>query len=181
MLPLMKTRSKVGDMMRLPLRLGHRAMPGGGQAAKGFNLRRSSAISSPHEENAMPTAYLADRSFVRIVGEDARAWLQGLVTCNMEGLEAGTARFGALLSPQGKILFDFIASLGRVDHDPDKPAAIYLETARSLAPELAKRLAFYRLRAKVRVEDLSVEGEHGKAVGVAVAWGDGRAYQGDAI
>jgi folate-binding protein YgfZ len=129
----------------------------------------------------MPTAYLADRSFVRVAGEDAAPWLQNIVTCDVSGLEPGQGRFGALLTPQGKILFDFIVSLGRVDHDPEHAPAFYLETVRAAAPELARRLGFYRLRAKVAIEDLSTVGEHGKPVGVAVAWGEARAYQGDAV
>jgi folate-binding protein YgfZ len=129
----------------------------------------------------MPTAYLADRSFLRISGEEALPWLQTIVTSDMVHLEPGQGRYGALLSPQGKILFDFIASLGRVDHDPGKPSAVYLETVGAAAPDFARRLALYKLRAKVRIEDLSTEGEHGKPVGVAVAWGETRAYQGDAV
>src|SRR5262249_5565555 len=74
-----------------------------------------------------------------------------------------------------------IVSFGRVDHDPERPPAIYLETVRTAAPDLARRLGFYRLRAKVRIEDLSILGEHGRPVSVAVAWGEQRAYQGDAL
>jgi len=119
----------------------------------------------------MPTAYLADRSFVRIAGHDASSWLQNIVTCDLSTLEPEGARYGALLSPQGKILFDFIASFGRIESDPTQPPAIYLETARDQASDLAKRLSFYRLRAKVDIEDLSTHDVHGKQVGVAVAWG----------
>jgi tRNA-modifying protein YgfZ len=129
----------------------------------------------------MPTAYLADRSFVRISGEEALPWLHNIVTSDMSHLEPGQGRYGALLSPQGKILFDFIASLGRVDHDPGKPPAVYLETVGAAAPDFARRLGLYKLRAKVRIEDLSQQGEHGRPVAVAVAWGDTRAYQGDAV
>jgi folate-binding protein YgfZ len=129
----------------------------------------------------MPTAYLADRSFVRVSGPDAASWLQNIVTCDLTTLEPEDGRYGALLSPQGKILFDFIASFGRIESDPSEPPAIYLETGREQASEFAKRLAFYRLRAKVEVEDLSTHDVHGKQVGVAVAWGDARAYQGDAL
>jgi tRNA-modifying protein YgfZ len=129
----------------------------------------------------MPTAYLADRSFVRVSGPEARSWLQTIVTCDLDRIETLGSRYGALLTPQGKILFDFIASFGRIESDPDTPPALYLETARALAPDLAKRLAFYRLRAKVEIDDLSSHALHGKTVGVAAAWGDLRAYQGDAL
>ena len=49
------------------------------------------------------------------------------------------------------------------------------------AADFAKRLGFYRLRAKVADRGSSTVGEHGKPVGVAVAWGENRAYQGDAV
>jgi len=57
----------------------------------------------------MTTAFLAHRGFIRISGTDARTFLQGLVTCNMERITPEHAGFGALLSPQGKILFDFLS------------------------------------------------------------------------
>src|ERR1019366_10795345 len=56
-----------------------------------------------------PTAaFLADRGVVRVEGEDAPAFLQGLLTNDVVGLAAGEARYAALLTPQGKILFDFL-------------------------------------------------------------------------
>ena len=67
------------------------------------------------------------------------------------GSTPGGARFGALLTPQGKILFDFI-----VFEAPRRPAAATVSTClKPFAPDLAKRLGFYKLRAKVTVEDLS--------------------------
>jgi tRNA-modifying protein YgfZ len=129
----------------------------------------------------MPTAFLPERGVVRVSGADARSWLNNLVTCDLAGLAEGEARFGALLSPQGKILFDFIASTGSADLHGGPNEAIHLDTARSLAPDFAKRLAFYRLRAKVEIVDLTQGGEPGERVGVAIAWGEMRSYQGDAV
>ncbi|HEX2266153.1 MAG TPA: hypothetical protein VHH14_07700 [Solirubrobacterales bacterium] len=107
----------------------------------------------------MPVASLADRGVVRVAGEEAKAFLDGLLTCDLDRVAPGQPRYGALLSPQGKILFDFIVFA--VAHD-----AYYLDCPRTQAADLAKRLGFYRLRAKVAVEDLS------NTVGVLAGWGD---------
>ncbi len=56
----------------------------------------------------MQAAHLSDRGIVRIGGPEARAFLQGLVTGNVVTLGADEARWAALLTPQGKILFDFL-------------------------------------------------------------------------
>jgi tRNA-modifying protein YgfZ len=84
---------------------------------------------------------LGERALVRIDGADAETFLQGLITCDVEGLEPGRAAFGALLTPQGKILFDFFLI---------RTASGYLaDVAASIAADFARRLTFYRLRAKV--------------------------------
>ena len=56
----------------------------------------------------MPISHLADRGVVSVGGPDAKGFLDGLLTCDMDRVAPGRARFGALLTPQGKILFDFI-------------------------------------------------------------------------
>jgi hypothetical protein len=91
---------------------------------------------------------LDDRGVVRVAGPDAAVFLQGLVTNDVEKLAAGQWRYAALLTPQGKILFDFLVL--REDAETfliDLPAA--------KAAELAKRLGFYKLRAQVTVADVS--------------------------
>ncbi len=90
---------------------------------------------------------LTDRAVIRLSGEDARSWFANLVTCDISGLKPGEGRWGALLTPQGKILFDFLAT---TDGE-----CLYLDTDSGMAVDFAKRLNFYRLRAKVTVEDLS--------------------------
>ena len=55
----------------------------------------------------MPAVLLSDRAIISVSGPDARAFLQNLVTCDIDPLTPGDAAFGALLTPQGKILFDF--------------------------------------------------------------------------
>lgn len=99
----------------------------------------------------MTMATLADRGVVRLSGEDARSFLNGLVTADVGLVGEDRPRYAALLSPQGKILFDFIVA----EADGEQGGQLYLDTPRSVAADLAKRLGFYKLRAKVAVEDLS--------------------------
>jgi folate-binding protein YgfZ len=99
----------------------------------------------------VPSVHLADRGVVRVSGEDAKTFLDGLITCDVDRIAPAGARFGALLTPQGKILFDFI-----VFQAPEEiGGGYYLDVLKVFAPDLAKRLGFYKLRAKVAVEDLS--------------------------
>lgn len=87
---------------------------------------------------------LSGRSVLHIAGPEAAHFLHNLVTTDIEGLSRNEIRPGALLSPQGKILFDFLVSR---DGDGFK-----LECRSDRAAEFAKRLKFYRLRAKVEIE-----------------------------
>lgn len=91
----------------------------------------------------MPIALLPDRAVVTVSCEDAESFLQGILTCNVETLEPGEARLGALLSPQGKILFDFLVSR--------TGEGFRLEAAAEKMADLVKRLGLYRLRAKVAI------------------------------
>ena len=109
----------------------------------------------------MPTAHLADRGVVRVAGDEARAFLDGLLTCDMDRVTPASPRFGALLTPQGKILFDFIV----FEAPQDAGGGFYLDTLKVFAADLVKRLAFYKLRAKVVIEDLS------EAFAVVAGWG----------
>jgi folate-binding protein YgfZ len=103
----------------------------------------------------MPIALLPDRAVVTVSGEAAASFLQGVLTCNVETLEPGEARLGALLTPQGKILFDFLISRGGDGFRLDGPA--------DRAADLAKRLGLYRLRAKVEIAA-------DPGIAVAAAW-----------
>ena len=95
----------------------------------------------------MRAALLPERAVIRITGEDATHFLQGLVTSDVEALKAGAARFAALLTPQGKILFDFIV----VAIAEDEGGGFVLDAPRALEGDLAQRLGFYKLRAKVEI------------------------------
>jgi folate-binding protein YgfZ len=107
----------------------------------------------------MPTVLLHDRGAVLVEGQDARTFLDGLVTCDIDRVTPDRARFGALLTPQGKILFDFIIAL-----DPE--GRYWLDVAKNKAADLARRLGFYKLRAKVAIQDRS------DATAVTAGWGD---------
>lgn len=96
---------------------------------------------------AEPFEILTERSCLRVSGEAAEHFLDNLITCQTVGLNSSDARFGALLSPQGKILFDFFL-IKTAD-------AFLIDTVESLADDLLKRLTFYKLRAKVEIERLA--------------------------
>jgi tRNA-modifying protein YgfZ len=88
---------------------------------------------------------LNDRTVLKISGPDAKPFLQGLVTNDMGRLAPGRSIYAALLTPQGKIISDFILS--------EAGEAILVDCAASRAPDLAARLKKFRLRAKVQVEE----------------------------
>ena len=113
----------------------------------------------------MQAALLPDRGVVKVAGDDARRFLNGLATNDIGKIAPGAPRFAALLTPQGKIIVDFIAA----EAPAEDGGGFFLDCPRALAGELAKKLNFYKLRAKVTVEDLS------EALGVMAAWdGAGR-------
>lgn len=89
----------------------------------------------------MPYARLQDRCVLDLTGEAAEPFLQNLVTADLDLLLPGEARPSALLTPQGKILFDFLVS--RIE------GGLRLDVATAAREALVKRLTLYRLRAKV--------------------------------
>ncbi|HEY7084557.1 MAG TPA: folate-binding protein [Hyphomicrobiaceae bacterium] len=94
-------------------------------------------------------AVLADRGIVGVTGADAAKLLQGVITNDMDLLSVQPAIHAALLTPQGKILFEFFVVKA--------PDGFWLEAAADKTADLAKRLALYRLRAKVDIHDRSAE------------------------
>ena len=91
----------------------------------------------------MSYASLTDRSVLAVTGPDAESFLQNLVTSDLDLLQQGEVRPSALLTPQGKILFDFLISRF-ADGD-----GLRLDVNAGVRADLLKRLTFYRLRAKV--------------------------------
>jgi tRNA-modifying protein YgfZ len=108
----------------------------------------------------MKAAFLPDRGVVKVSGEDARNFLNGLVTTDVTELKPGLGRFGALLTPQGKIIVDFLVSEAPAGHG----GGFLFDCPRALARTLADKLSFYKLRAKVNVENLS------DSLGAIAAW-----------
>src|SRR6195952_4574908 len=108
----------------------------------------------------MKAAFLPDRGVIKLSGDDARGFLNNLVTSEIEVVTPGTARFGALLTPQGKIVTDFLVTEAPAGHG----GGLLIELPRDLAQPLATKLGFYKLRAKVVVENLT------DSLGVLAVW-----------
>ncbi len=105
----------------------------------------------------MSSAFLADRRLIRVSGTGAEEFLNNLITTDVENLPEGEARASALLTPQGKILFDFLIW---------RDGGGYLvETGAAEQDALLRRLTMYKLRAPVDLKAEAVEG-------VSVFWGE---------
>jgi folate-binding protein YgfZ len=100
----------------------------------------------------MAATTLLDRALLRLSGEDVRGFLQGLVTHDVSLLAPGRPLWAALLSPQGKALFDFL-----LWQDGDD---VLIDCERGVADELARRLALYRLRRKIAIAADETIGVH---------------------
>lgn len=109
----------------------------------------------------MKAALLPDRGVVKVVGETARQFLNGLLTADITKVTPERPCFAALLTPQGKIVVDCIV----VEQPVREGGGFLLDCPRALAGELVDKLKFYRLRAKVTFDDLS------GALGVLAFWG----------
>ena len=105
----------------------------------------------------MNTALLNDRAQILLSGHDAEHFLQNIVTVDLDQLAPGEIRPGALLTPHGKILFDFLVSRAGENR-------LRLDCRADVADDFIRRLAMYRLRAKV---DISKQDQSF----AAVAWG----------
>lgn len=109
---------------------------------------------------------LPGRAVIAVEGPDSAHFLHNLLTAGIEQLAAGSASYAALLSPQGKILFDMLVLKG--------PEGFLIDCAASQAAALMQRLSLYRLRARVEItrrEDLAVSVSPSEMPG---AWPDPR-------
>jgi folate-binding protein YgfZ len=106
------------------------------------------------------SSLLTDRSVIKVTGE-AEAFLHKLITNSMLNFAPGEARYSGLLSPQGKLLFDFFV----VPLPEGASAGYYFDCATAQAAELVKRVNFHKMRAKIALEDVS------DRFGVAAFWG----------
>ena len=129
--------------------------------------RASTSLGTNGFGNPRPRSYLhfmsattlADRAVLRLSGEEVRPFLQGLVTHDLATLAPERPLWAALLTPQGKALFDFILWAEGED--------VLIDCEAESAEALAKRLTLYRLRRKIAVardEGLAV---HWSSEGVA--------------
>jgi len=94
---------------------------------------------------------LPGRAVIEVRGPEAGHFLHNLLTADIDHLADGGAAYAALLTPQGKILSDMIV-LRRAD-------GFLIDCAAGHRDSLLKRLAMYRLRAKVEIaarDDLAV-------------------------
>jgi folate-binding protein YgfZ len=94
-------------------------------------------------------ALLTDRGVLAVTGEDAAKLLQGVITNDMTKLDKDAALHTGLLSPQGKILFDFFVVKAA--------EGLLIETARAWLAPLKQRLVMYRLRAKAEITDVTAD------------------------
>jgi tRNA-modifying protein YgfZ len=88
-------------------------------------------------------AHLQSRSLIAVDGPEWRSFLQGLITQDVETPAPGVARFGALLTPQGRLLYDLFV----VEHE----SGAWLDVEAGHRDALMQRLMIYRLRAKVGI------------------------------
>ena len=91
----------------------------------------------------MKAAFLPDRGVVKVAGADARTFLNGLLTSDVTQATPAAAKFAALLTPQGKALFDFL-----VWADGDD---LLLDAEATQAETLVRRLTLYLLRRPIRI------------------------------
>jgi len=96
----------------------------------------------------MPVASLSHRAVLRVHGPDARAFLNGLLTQEVEGLAAGELRYGAFLTPQGRVLYDLFL-LGEDE-------GVLIDVDASVSEALWAKLKLHRLRAKCTIEQADV-------------------------
>jgi hypothetical protein len=108
-------------------------------------------------------SFLDDRAVLALGGPEARDFLQGLTTNDVTTVAEEQPVYTALLTPQGKILFDFFVV-------PDAEGRLLIDCAASRATDLMKRLTLYKLRAKVKIA-------HPTDLALAAAWDDNGAFE----
>src|SRR5690606_31760869 len=124
--------------------------------APGFPLSRSCGRPAVTANAAFVA--LPGRALLAIEGQDRRSFLQGLVSNDVMRVSPGRVVWAALLTPQGKFLHEFfIGEIGET---------LYLECEAARRGDLKRRLALYKLRAKVALGEVN-------DLEVFAAWGEG--------
>ncbi|MCL2384311.1 MAG: folate-binding protein [Alphaproteobacteria bacterium] len=121
---------------------------------------------------------LHDRGVIELTGDDTTGFLQRLITNSVKDIPPGESRFSGLLSPQGKLLFDFFV----VPLPPDQGQGYLFDCVKAQVADLVNRLNLHKLRAKIKITDRSEElgvaailGEEGAAGADGIVFRDGRA------
>ena len=95
------------------------------------------------------TTVLDDRGFIQINGDEAKDFLQNIVTNNIEKVKDNLMLFSSILTPQGKYLYEFFILKQKDEY--------LLECEKEVAPEIIKIFNIYKLRSKVNLIDVSKE------------------------
>ena len=95
------------------------------------------------------TTVLDDRGFIRINGDEAKDFLQNIVTNDIEKITENLTIFSSIFTPQGKYLYEFFIS--------KLEDGYLLESEKNLVPEIIKIFNFYKLRSKVNLDDVSAK------------------------
>jgi folate-binding protein YgfZ len=114
----------------------------------------------------MKAALLPDRGVVKVTGDDARNFLNGLLTADIGQVTPEEPRYAALLTPQGKVIVDAIVAEA-AGAPPADGGGFFLDVPKALAKTTVDRLNFYKLRAKAIIDDLSA------TLGVLALWDGG--------
>src|SRR5580704_8409333 len=96
---------------------------------------------------------LDDRGVIEAAGADATGFLQRLITNSVLDIPKGEGRYAGLLTPQGKLLFDFFV----VPLPEGADAGYLIDCAGEQTADLVKRLNLHKMRAKIAIEDKSKE------------------------
>jgi folate-binding protein YgfZ len=90
---------------------------------------------------------LENRGVLRLSGTDARSFLQGLITSDMNKVSATKAIYATMLTPQGKFLYDFFIA--------EQDGSFIIDVNKEQLPAIVKKLSMYKLRSDVKIEDVS--------------------------
>ena len=92
---------------------------------------------------------LKDRAVLYINGEDAKGFLQNLISNDIEKVTVNSSCFASLLTPQGKFLYEFILLKHKTGY--------LIDCEKSQSEDLLNQLKMYKIRSKVEILNLSNE------------------------
>ena len=92
---------------------------------------------------------LEDRGLISITGEDAKNFLQNIITNDIEKVSFSSSIFSALFTPQGKYLFEFFLIQSKNGY--------LLDCDNKFTKEIINYLLKYKLRSKIEITDISTD------------------------